>query len=390
MGFFRRLAAGLMMFALLVGLAAPVQAASPGIAVTALPAYYGFTNTVTLTNQGSADALDVVANVVLLAPQTPYAHVTLTGESVSPASTFRDQFGNVVGQFNWPVLKPKQSVTLTLHYQATSSDISYRLPASYPPYNTQSALYKFYTNPALEHTDGVDTGAPQIRQLDAAVTRGIGSPYLRAQALFQWIVHNIHYNYSLQASGSAVRTLATHLGICSDFADLYVSMLRTDGIPARLVGGYVTNNGGNQGGFHQWTEFYLPSVGWVVADPTWGQYGYFASLEDDWHIPLYDGIRPDISVHWQFSSASSGRPQLAIHYHYHFVTEQSPSAAKSVKLPILSVSPPVTMHHVALNPWASLWIHWQHVLIDTAIQILHSLEALVSRITAHSGARQGA
>lgn len=360
-------------------LSVPVQAASSPHYVTALPAYYGFSKTITLTNTGKSTALNVSAHVVLLGPTTPYAHVTLTGESRSPAHTFKDQFGNVIGQFDWSRLKPGQSVTLTLHYQATSSDITYHVPLQLPSYS-HNALYKFYTNPHLEHSKGVDTGAPQIVQLDKTVTRGIASPYLQAHAMFNWIVHNIRYNYSLKPSGSALNTLSSHLGICSDFAELYVSMLRTKGIPARLVGGYVTNNGANQGGFHQWVEFYLPKFGWVVADPTWGRLGYFAALQDDWHIPLYDGIRSDISVHWQYASTSIGRPNLAIHYHYLFVTEQSAPTTKSVNLPLLSVPPAVSVHHAELSPWQSLLLHWKHLLEVTYTQIIKSLVAFVQHI----------
>jgi len=353
-----------LIFMLVMGWPITADAASTtsdSYAVTSLPAYYGYTKTVKITNTGTAPALDVKAKVVLLAPPSPYAHVTLTGYSEEPTSTHTDQFGNLIGVYDWPTLKPGQSVTILLHYQATSSDISYRLPHTYPAYNVNSSIYQQYTNPKLDQKE-VDTDAALIENLDQSLVKGMTNPYVRAETLFNWISNNIHYNYSLQASGSAIATLKTHLGICSDFADLYVSMLRTDHIPARLIGGYVTNNGDGQGGFHQWVEFYLPKVGWIVADPTWGRYGYFASLQDDWHIPLYDGIRPDISVHWQYAANNGSDPYLAINYHYHFVTEQSPPVIDHVKLPLVSVMPPVLKHRPTLVVTQTMAGEWHHLL----------------------------
>lgn len=352
--------------ALVAGWGPPALAASSNagpqpLAVTSRPAYYEFTKQITLTDKGSAPALNIKAQVVLKAPSSPYAHVSLVGYSKEPASTYRDKDGNLIGVYSWSNLKPGHSVTITLHYQATSSDISYKLPKTYPAYNVSSKIYQRYTNPNLEHAE-VDTGAPAIVALDNQVAGSLSNPYQRAEALFNWVAYNIRYNYSLKASGSALKTLQTKLGICSDIADLYVGMLRTDHIPARLIGGYVTNNGTGQSGFHQWVEFYLPNTGWVVADPTWGRYGYFGALQDDWHVPLYDGVRSDISVNWQYAKTSSARsPYVAINYHYHFVTEQSPPEARHVKLPLVSNRPPVAKHHASLAVVGRLSRVWHHV-----------------------------
>lgn len=355
---YRRMALAAM--AIIMVLAVPgsaLAATSTGAsapAITSLPAYYGFTKTVTISNTGNATAFQVTARVVLLAPKTAYAHVTLSGYSQEPSSTYRDKFGNLIGEYRWSELKPHQSVTLILHYEATSSDVSYRLPQIYGSYDTASPLYQEYTNPHLE-AQQVDTDAPPIKAEVQTLVGNMTNPYQRAQTLFNWVAQNIRYNYSLKSSGSALATFDDRLGICSDIAELYVSMLRTDGIPARLIGGYVTNNGAGQGGFHQWVEFDLPHTGWVVADPTWGKYGYFASLQDDWHIPLYDGIRSDISVHWQYAKSQTASPYLAIQYHYKFTTQQSPSSSQHVKLPLVSVTPPVAKHQIVQRTVETDW-----------------------------------
>ncbi|MCY0908868.1 MAG: transglutaminase-like domain-containing protein [Sulfobacillus thermotolerans] len=343
--------------------------ASPD-AIPTLPAHYTFSQTITLTNTQNAEAYDVKADVVLLAPETSYSQVQLIHTSIQPVSTYHDQYGNLIGSFMWNQIAPHQTVTLVLDYTATSSEVSYKLPVTYPPYNTHSSVYQTYTNPA-EEAQEVDTDSPVLENIVNSVITPGENPEQKAHALFEWIVANIHYNYTLQASGSAVATAESHLGICSDIADLYVGLLRTAKIPARFVGGYVTSNGSGQGGFHQWTEFYLPTVGWVVADPTWGAYGYFASLQDHWHIALYDGIRKDITVNWNYSpsalTAAEASSQIAINYHYVFAQTPIPTIGAHPKVTITHrvtkprpLLDPSTISHrvhsVPLKPWQAWWL----------------------------------
>ncbi len=356
----------------------PTSLVSP-LAMPTLPAHYVFSQHISLTNTKNVPAYDVKANIVLLPAETSYSRVSLTGESQDPVAVSRDAFGNLIGTFMWSTLAPHQTVHLTLHYTDTSYDVSYRLPRNYPAYNTKSPTYRTFTNPHLE-AQQVNTDSPVLERIVHHVVQPGQNPEQQAHALFLWIVHNIHYNYSLKASGSAVATAETHLGICSDIADLYVGLLRTDHIPARFVGGYVTNNGNGQGGFHEWTEFYLPKVGWVVADPTWGAYGYFAALQDHWHIALYDGIRKDIVVHWSYSPQSlptaQAKHQIAIHYQYKFSHQRSSSPGASSQAP--PVAHPIQHTHKADPPKAnahpsSLWLQLKMWVSHTIAKAIHWL-----------------
>lgn len=308
-------------------------------------AYYRMTKMVVLTNTGSHSAYDVTALVTLLPPKTAYAHLSLIEDSQKPASTTIDAYGNTIGKFVWSRLKPGQSVTLTLDYQVQSAAIHYQFPVGSQTDPFPQGLLRQYTNPALEHAE-VNTGAPAIASLDKRLAPSYDPPLAKARAYFDWIATHIHYNYSLKPAGSALAVLQTRLGICTDFAQLFVGMLRTAHIPARVVNGYVMNNGAGQGGFHQWVEFYVPPVGWIVSDPTWGTVGYFAQLEDNWHIPLYDGLRPDVNVSWKYVPPT--HPYIHIQYHYNFSTESAP-AVHAIRDPLPVLPPPHTgsIHHHA-------------------------------------------
>ena len=58
-------------------------------------------------------------------------------------------------------------------------------------------------------------------------------------------------------------TMRTGKGICFDYAALAASMLRSQGIPTKMVFGYVSPNGL----YHAWNMFYTEQTGWVRRFP---------------------------------------------------------------------------------------------------------------------------
>ena len=60
-------------------------------------------------------------------------------------------------------------------------------------------------------------------------------------------------------------------GVCQDFAQVLLVMLRMIDIPARYVSGYVCPNRNGmrgEGATHAWVETYIPFYGWLGLDPT--------------------------------------------------------------------------------------------------------------------------
>lgn len=74
-------------------------------------------------------------------------------------------------------------------------------------------------------------------------------------------------------------TLASRKGTCRDFALLMIEAVRSLGLAARFVTGYLyspaRDDGENRGGgaTHAWCQVYLPGAGWVEFDPTNGIVG---------------------------------------------------------------------------------------------------------------------
>jgi transglutaminase-like putative cysteine protease len=86
-------------------------------------------------------------------------------------------------------------------------------------------------------------------------------------------------------STSPMEVLENRLGVCQDFAHLMISCLRSRGLPARYVSGYLrTNAPGEEIGekrvgadaSHAWVSVWSPPFGWIDFDPT---NGCFAGMD---------------------------------------------------------------------------------------------------------------
>jgi hypothetical protein len=140
-----------------------------------------------------------------------------------------------------------------------------RVPADY---DRNRPLYKAYT------ASNAFTPAADADIALAAKSNGGGerNPYVRARRLYDFVLARMAYaegeKYAPARSG-----LKTRKGDSYTYATLYVALLRSAGIPARTIGGYIIAES-NTARPHFWTEFYLPNFGWVPADPVLADRGY--------------------------------------------------------------------------------------------------------------------
>ena len=70
---------------------------------------------------------------------------------------------------------------------------------------------------------------------------------------------------STSAESSVEHILETGRGVCQDYSHLMIAIVRSWGIPARYVSGYLHGPGNAT---HAWVECRLPGLGWVGFDPT--------------------------------------------------------------------------------------------------------------------------
>jgi transglutaminase-like putative cysteine protease len=93
-----------------------------------------------------------------------------------------------------------------------------------------------------------------------------------AQECSAYIYNRFTYTKGITTINTTVdEILETREGVCQDFAHVLLQLLRTIGIPARYVSGYICPNKAGlrgEGATHAWVEFYSPSQGWLGLDPT--------------------------------------------------------------------------------------------------------------------------
>ena len=94
------------------------------------------------------------------------------------------------------------------------------------------------------------------------------------------LMHRIHAEFEFEPGATTVSTsvdevLAKRQGVCQDFAHLLLACLRTHGLPARYVSGYLlTEPPPGQARLmgvdasHAWVAAFSPKHGWVEFDPT--------------------------------------------------------------------------------------------------------------------------
>jgi transglutaminase-like putative cysteine protease len=156
------------------------------------------------------------------------------------------------------------------------------------------------TPPALPTLDALSWEAARDQQAADPAARGdlVASPLVRvtsgvaeyASASFRPgrplgaalldLQRRIHHDFEYVSGATTVRTTLGELlhkrqGVCQDFAHLAVGCLRSVGLPARYVSGYLETTpppgqpkriGADAS--HAWATVRVPEVGWVSIDPT--------------------------------------------------------------------------------------------------------------------------
>ena len=191
----------------------------------------------------------------------------------------------------------EQPLNLTGNYRLLTIDRGgavYNLDVDHPinGYEAESELpetnlqqLRFVDGPLPEGADQYLKLPPldiRISQLAKQITASSATNYDRAVAIEQYL--RTHFAYTLQLPRTVPRDpLANFLferrqGHCEYFASSMAVMLRTLGIPSRIVTGFRTGEFNDLTGqyvvrasnAHSWVEAYLPGSGWISFDPTPG------------------------------------------------------------------------------------------------------------------------
>jgi transglutaminase-like putative cysteine protease len=126
--------------------------------------------------------------------------------------------------------------------------------------------------------------SPRIRELALEIAAPYDTPYDQALAVTNYLRDEIAYVTIVSPPQEGVDPLEYFLfeskqGFCNYYATAGVLMLRSLGIPARMVVGYAQGDPNLQNTLytvrerdaHAWPEVYFPGYGWIEFEPTGNQ-----------------------------------------------------------------------------------------------------------------------
>lgn len=220
-----------------------------------------------------------------------YQKISIDKIDPRPKDVIIDQDGNWLARYK---LLPSQDLTVIV---TGRSKISY-LPREEELSNQQKNLYltpqKFW-----------EVQDPQIQKL----AKELKTP----EAIYDYVVKTLKYDTG-RISEVQVREGAKNVldnpdsAVCLEFTDLFVTLARAAGIPARAVEGYAnTNNTAYrplslvEDVLHAWPEYWDENRHiWVMVDPTWGNttkgIDYFNVLDFDHFAFVIKGAESDYPI----------------------------------------------------------------------------------------------
>ena len=105
--------------------------------------------------------------------------------------------------------------------------------------------------------------APETVALAWELTGGLSDPLEKVAAVYDYVIANISYDRELAQTVKSGylpeldRVLEKGKGICFDYAALMTGMLRSQGVPCKLVVGYAGEV------YHAWISVYSEKDGWI-------------------------------------------------------------------------------------------------------------------------------
>jgi transglutaminase-like putative cysteine protease len=236
--------------------------------------------------------------------------------TIRPAAEVRwlhDVFSNsvAVAQFEGPsdelflqstiVLDRYPLADAQFSIEAFAETIPFSYPASEVP-DLGRTIERHHADPQRLVTEWTrrflsQTGATATEDFLVAVTGAIHNEF----------EYEVRYAPGVQ---TPVETLQRRAGTCRDFALFMMEAVRSVGLAARFVSGYLydpaidgrASDVQGAGSTHAWVQVYLPGAGWIEFDPTNGSHGggnlvpVAMAREPSQAIPVsgtFDGVEDD-------------------------------------------------------------------------------------------------
>lgn len=208
--------------------------------------------------------------------ELPWQRVLAHGLTINPEPDWRelrvDSFGNLGCAFALHGPHQQLEVTATSRVQVGNR-------VSIGPAAGDAWALAADDPVARAHFAGPSPQVPLLSQARRYARASFGRDKVLVDSLHD-LAHRIHHDFTFDATATTVTTplqdvLAKRRGVCQDFAHLMIACLRTQGIAARYVSGYILTTpppgqprlvGADAS--HAWVSAWCPQQGWIDIDPT--------------------------------------------------------------------------------------------------------------------------
>ncbi len=190
-----------------------------------------------------------------------------------------DSLGNEILIVRWknvnePIeIKTSFEAKTSINIQAIESNIAY------PYYNIPEKMQMYLTS-----TDLVQSDNKTIKNKAEELIKDIDTWHLAVMRILSWVNNNMEYIAEVPQPTS-INAYNKKKGNCSSFSNLSAALLRSVGIPVRIIGGItfdelwtiyfqntrITQKNGEER--HSWIQVWYADIGWVdydVASPFLG------------------------------------------------------------------------------------------------------------------------
>jgi transglutaminase-like putative cysteine protease len=239
--------------------------------------HYDVTHT---TEYEYSDSVAVAHHVARLRPRALPEQECLHHElTVAPApavtSAHEDYFGNLATVF--AVQGPHKQLVIRARSTVAVSAAELPQPSDTPPWEAAADRARMPLDVVEFVFDSTASSSAWTLESYARASFPPRRPLLDAVVD---LTRRIHEEFTFDPKATTVATpladvFASRRGVCQDFARLEIACLRSLGIPARYVSGYMetvpppgTPRLIGADASHAWLTVHCPGVGWIPVDPT--------------------------------------------------------------------------------------------------------------------------
>lgn len=299
---------------------------------------------------------------IAIPPTTNYQTVFIQNIDPKPDNVTIDKDGNWLAHFS---LLPSQKMDITVDGKAEVKLTP--LTEELSPQDTKKYLAE---KPYWPTTN------PEIKKL----AQELKTP----EAIYKFVATTLKYDFS-RVTGDKPRLGAINAlkkpdsAVCLEYTDLFITLARAAGIPAREIDGFAYTENSKQRPLslvkdilHAWPEYYdTQRKTWIMIDPTWGSttggIDYFSTLDFDHLVFVRKGLDSESPIPAGGYKLISDKNNKDISIEF---TKNTPPQEENFS--ISSSLPEMAMSGVAITGNVSIKNTSQNILAPKIIKVLSS------------------